>query len=274
MVGRTLRKTHCSKSSFYKSVGQGLLSWDELCKVVLDIEVSLNHRPLSYVEDDPQFPTLTPNSSLLLNANSLPELEPHRLEDRDLRKRAKFLKATKDTTWRRWTTECHRALTERHQLKHNTKPNSLSVGDVVIIKSNERNRNQWPMGVVEELFTRPGGVRAAKLRVGRGFLERPIQHLYPLELSCNRNPTLCNDTPLNPTAVEFRPRSDAAVARIQDIVEQDIWMWLPKKHYFYTYFLLCNKSQFHLHMSCSQVIWGRVLETVRYVNYSQFDLHL
>lgn len=57
------------KSSFYKSVGQGLLSWEELCEVVLDIEVSLNHRPLSYVEDDPQFPTLTPNSFLFLNAN-------------------------------------------------------------------------------------------------------------------------------------------------------------------------------------------------------------
>ena len=35
------------KSSFYKSVGQGLLSWDELCEVVLDIEVSLNQRQLS-----------------------------------------------------------------------------------------------------------------------------------------------------------------------------------------------------------------------------------
>ena len=33
-----------------------------------------------------------------------------------------------------------------------------------------------------------------------------------------------NDTPLNPTAVEFRPRRDAAVAalqRLQDIVERD-----------------------------------------------------
>ena len=47
------------------------------------------------MEDDPQFPTLTPNSLLFLNANSLPELEPHRLEDHDLRKLAKFLKATK-----------------------------------------------------------------------------------------------------------------------------------------------------------------------------------
>ena len=91
-------------SSFYKSVSQGLLGWDELCEVVLGIEVSLNHRPLSHVEDDQQFSTLTPNSLLFLSANILPKLKPHRLEDRDLRKRAKFLKATKDTMWRRWNT--------------------------------------------------------------------------------------------------------------------------------------------------------------------------
>ena len=101
----------------------------------------------------------------------------------------------------------------------------MSVGDVVIIKSDERNRNQWPMGVVEDLFTgRDGVVRAAKLRAGRGFMERPIQHLYPLELSCDRNPMPCNDTPLNRTAVEFRSRRDADVAarqQIQDIVEED-----------------------------------------------------
>ena len=157
-------------SSFYKSVSQGLLGWDELCEVVLGIEVSLNHRPLSYVEDDQQFSTLTPNSLLFLSANILPKLKPHRLEDRDLRKRAKFLKATKDTMWRRWTTEYFRALSRRHQLKHNTKPNSLSIGDVVIIKSNKRIRNQWPMGVIEELFSgRDGIVREAKLRAGRQF---------------------------------------------------------------------------------------------------------
>ena len=55
-------------------------------------------------------------------------------------------------------------------------------------------------------------------------MERPIQHLYPLELSCDRNPTPCNDTPLNRTAVEFRSRRDADVAarqQIQDIVEED-----------------------------------------------------
>ena len=92
------------------------------------------------------------------------------------------------------------------------------------------SETEWPMGVVEELFTGRDGIvraaklRAAKVRAGRGFMERPIQHLYSLELSCDRNLTLYNDTPLNPTAMEFRPRRDAAVAarqRIEDIVEQD-----------------------------------------------------
>ena len=115
------------KSSFHKSVGQVPLSWDELCEVVLDIEVSLYYQPLSCVEDDPQFPTQTLHSLLFLKVNILTAFEPHRFEDRDLKKRAKFLKATKDTMWRRWTTEYLRALRERHQMKHNTTPNSFSV---------------------------------------------------------------------------------------------------------------------------------------------------
>ena len=80
-------------------------------------------------------------------------------------------------------------------------------------------------GVVEEFFIgRDDIVRVATLRVGRGYTKHPIQHLCSLELLCDRNPTPCNNTPLNPTAVEFRPRRDPAVAarqRIQAIVVQD-----------------------------------------------------
>ena len=65
-----------------------------------------------------------------------------------------------------------------------------------------------------------GGEIKSKQRIHR----TPNTTIYPLELSCDRNPTPYNDTPLNPTAVEFRPRRDAAVAalqRLQDIVERD-----------------------------------------------------
>ena len=36
------------KSSFYKSIGNGVLTWSELEEVVLDIEIAMNNRPLCY----------------------------------------------------------------------------------------------------------------------------------------------------------------------------------------------------------------------------------
>jgi len=173
------------KAMFYKTVGGGILTWNELSEVLLDIEVAMNNRPLSYMEDDVQMPTLTPNAMLLQSPNFLPVLKPF-LEGICLRKRAKFLKRTKEEMWRRWTNEYMKALRERHRLKHAKNDHNLAVGDVVIIKSSERNRNQWPLGIVETLIKGTDGiVCAVRLRRGRIRLERAVQHLYPLELCCD-----------------------------------------------------------------------------------------
>ena len=170
-----------------------------------------------------QLPTLTPNSLLFLNSNILPELEPYHLEERDLRKRAKFLKETKNVMWHRWTAEYLRALRQRHCLKHGNKQSPLAVGDVVIVKSPERNRNSWPLGIVQRLIVgRDGVVRGARLRTGRSYIERPVQHLYPLELSCDRAGDQGTATVLNPQAPEFRLKRDAAVAaELQGITQQE-----------------------------------------------------
>ena len=115
----------------------------------------------------------------------VPEMESHRVEDGDLRKRAKFLMRCKDAVWKTWTNEYVRGLRERHIMLKG-KPFVLSVGDVVIIKSDERNRGEWPLGIVETLYEgKDGVVRAVRLRAGKSFMERPVQHLYPLELSCD-----------------------------------------------------------------------------------------
>ena len=39
--------------------------------------------------------------------------------------------------------------------------------------------------MLDLIVGRDGEVRAAKLRAGRGVLERAIQHLYPLQLACD-----------------------------------------------------------------------------------------
>ena len=51
----------------------------------------------------------------------------------------------------------------------------------------------------------------AKLRDGKSYLERPIQHLYPLEMSCD----MTAGAPvrnLDSKAAVFRPTRDAAFA--------------------------------------------------------------
>ena len=73
------------KAAFYKTVGSGMLTWGELSEVLLDVEIAMNNRPLSNMEEDVQLPTRTPNSMLFLNQNYLPELKPHQ-EDTNMRK--------------------------------------------------------------------------------------------------------------------------------------------------------------------------------------------
>ena len=84
MVGLVRRALH-------KSVGQGQLTFSELKEVLLDVEVALNNRPLSYVEGDVQLPILTPNTLLYTQPNALPEMQPHHEDNLQLRRRAKYL---------------------------------------------------------------------------------------------------------------------------------------------------------------------------------------
>ena len=135
-------------------------------------------------------------------------LSPTTLNNADLRKRARYLQRCKDAVWRRWTKEYLRALRERHNLKHKAKLVTPKVGDVVIIKNDKRNRGKWQLGVVVQLLTgKDGFVRGAKLRAGKGVLERAVQLLYPLELSCNvERPRPV----LRAEASEFRPKRNAA----------------------------------------------------------------
>ncbi len=60
----------------------------------------------------------------------------------------------------------------------------VKAGDVVLIKGDERNRGKWKIGIVDKLMKgRDGIVQAVQLRAGKSYLERTIQHLYPMELS-------------------------------------------------------------------------------------------
>ena len=159
------------KSSLNKTIGSGMLTWKELCEVMLDVEIAVNRRPLSYVEEDVEQPLLTTDSFLFQRSNQLPELEAHHLKDVDLLKRARYLQRCKQALWSRWSREYLRGLRERHKAKHSEKSTLLTKGEVVIIKDDDRNRAKWKLGIVEELIAGNDGIaRIAKLRAGKTTL--------------------------------------------------------------------------------------------------------
>ena len=112
----------------------------------------------------------------------------------------KYLQKCRDQMWNRWTNEYVKALRERH-IHKKTGNVTVKEGDVVIIKGDEKNQGFWKLGIETSLIKgKDGIIRGVKLRAGKGIMERPLQHFYPLELRTETKQ-------LNPKAEEFRPQT-------------------------------------------------------------------
>ena len=107
---------------------------------------------------------------------------------------------------------------ERRQQNLLSAKGTVPVGDVVILKMEEKSSRKWPLGIIEELIVRKDGViRAAKVCAGKNQLERAIQHLFPLELSCDRCKS--EEVQINPEAESFKPKRQATVNAGQQIAQ-------------------------------------------------------
>ena len=227
--GQFERLIGLTKQTLYRTIGKAHLKWEELEEVLLDIEVNLNNRPLTYIEDDIEHQPLTPNTILLGRDVVLPPDPEVTSEDEaeKFRKRQKYILKCKQAAWKRFQHEYLVALREQHNLNFRDKQANIQIGDVVIIKGESKNRGTWKLAIVEKLHTgKDNVIRAVGLRTAKNYLERPIQLLYPMELHCNTIRKI-SETKLNPNVEEFRPsrpkRTAAAVAklRMQDMQQED-----------------------------------------------------
>ena len=64
------------------------------------------------------------------------------IDEYELRKKSRYAQKCKEKAWTRWTSEYLKALREQHNLKHKSYEIQISKGDVVLIKSDEKNRYQ------------------------------------------------------------------------------------------------------------------------------------
>ena len=80
----------------YKIISKSSLTWYELEEIVMEVEITLNNKPLSYIEDDIQMPILTPNTMIYGIAISEVEEDVSSMEEKDLRKRARHIQKSKN----------------------------------------------------------------------------------------------------------------------------------------------------------------------------------
>ena len=74
-------------------------------------------------------------------------------------------------------------MSKKYNMQNNSKPD-----DGVINKINKKNHGKWIVGVVNKLFYgQDREQHVTELLVGKYKVERAIQHLYLLELSCDIN---------------------------------------------------------------------------------------
>ena len=108
-------------------------------------------------------------------------------------------------------------------------PQTIKVGDVVLIHD-DSPRFRWKMAVIENLIKgKDEYVRAAEVRTSSGRTNQPINRLYPLEISCERDDVVdagtiknedddqqcADDIDEHSTLMGERPiRSSAAKARL------------------------------------------------------------
>ena len=121
------------------SVVKTNLKWKKLEEILLDIEITLNNRSLCCLEDDIQFPIVTPNT-LVYGENMYNLGDYIESVKGDLWKRAKYIRKCKNNAWKRWKNEYLKSLHEKHNMQSKKqKVPPLSTGDVVIIEGPERN---------------------------------------------------------------------------------------------------------------------------------------
>ena len=183
------------KNCIRKMVGRSTLNFEELRTLLIEVEATLNNRPLAYLYDDENgvsYP-LTPASLIYGRRISQTVNETHMdvvSTNRTLTRRAKHHFKLLDQFIRQWSKEYLLSLREKSRAKscsHNSLV-TFSVGDMVLIRNENTPRCFWRLAQICELIpSKDDLIRSVWLNVTTEGkikkLRRPVKLLIPLEVT-------------------------------------------------------------------------------------------
>jgi hypothetical protein len=169
------------KDLLRRMIGRAKLSEEDLRNCLSAITATINERPLTTVtEDEEDLIPLTPSMFLRGTCNT-EYPEGQMLSERGLQASYKKMQELHEKLQVRFRKEYLAQLVQRAQEKKTPEP---KVGDVVLVGADNKKRYEWPMARILELIPgRDGKNRVAKVKTQGGILLRPLQRLYPLEIS-------------------------------------------------------------------------------------------
>lgn len=173
------------KDLLKRMLGKSRLNKEQLITCLCEVEGIINARPLTYVrEDADDLIPLTPAMFIQSQRESnFPEMRT--LDEEDLRSKYREMQTLRRELQQRFRKEYLGLLVQKQREKSHYR---FQQGEVVLIGSDNRKRLEWPMGRIVELIAGTDGVcRVAKVKTTSGVLTRPLQRLFPLEISSEAN---------------------------------------------------------------------------------------
>ncbi|KAK3093009.1 hypothetical protein FSP39_009964 [Pinctada imbricata] len=146
----------------------------------------MNGRPLVPVSTDPESPSILTPSQILTHkvSNYAGNLDVTDFGRKDaMKSQWKLVQHLADNFWRRWQAEYMHSLQVRQ--KWQLPGETFKERDVVLVKDDDCRRNQWPLGVIDEVYpSKDSMVRKVKVSIVRGNSRvsyvRPISELVRL----------------------------------------------------------------------------------------------
>ncbi|XP_046145696.1 uncharacterized protein LOC123989024 [Osmia bicornis bicornis] len=168
------------KHHLWRTIGDTLLTFEELTTLLTQIEAILNFRPLCPLAEDPEDPSaLTPGHFLIGDAlTSVPEPSLTSLATSRL-SRWQFIQQKVQHFWARWAAEClhnYQIISKWHQPSH-----ELKVGSLELLTDQRLTPSKWPLAWILQLHSGKDGLtRVVTLKTASSTLQRPITKLAVL----------------------------------------------------------------------------------------------
>lgn len=180
MGGKWEAVVKSTKFHLRRTVGETLLTFEELTTLLSQIEAILNSRPLEPLTDDPSdVSALTPGHFLIGNAlTTVPEPSLLKLNESRLA-HWQLIQQRVQSFWAQWS--AHYLQRQQSISKWHHASNAVQVGSLVLISDERLPPCKWPLARVLDLHPGKDGLaRVATLKTATTTLTRPLTKLAPL----------------------------------------------------------------------------------------------